>query len=119
MNLSLPVAELLSSPPHQCISSPPHQCIVEISNLLDADDPLALGDDWRKLWSELTDRRALEEDVARNHLEGPTVFTLRTWCRMKPTQTTIGSLIQALNAIYRNDVAQKMQRFVCEVRTTL
>ena len=109
MSLSLPVADLLSIPPHQCI--------VEISQLLDAENPL--GDDWRRLWSKLTDRRALEEAIAKDHPEGPTVFTLRTWCRMKPTQATFGSLIQALSAIYRNDVARKMQPFVCEVRTTL
>ena len=43
----------------------------------------------------------------------PTIFTLKRWCRMAPSESvTIGKLIAALGTIYRNDVAEKLTGYV-------
>ena len=92
------------------VDDPTASCLLEVSKLLDEDDDL--GDDWRRLWSELLNR-PLNEDVVRKKSGGPTLFLLKRWCSMKPpSEATIGRLMKALNAIYRNNVARVLQRHV-------
>ena len=92
------------------IDKPTASCLLEVSKLLDDED--ALGDDWRRLWSELLSR-PLNEDVVKKKSESPTLFLLKRWCSMKPPgEATIGRLMKALNAIYRNNVARVLQRHV-------
>ena len=85
------------------IGEPVARCLFEVSELLDKDDDLE--DDWRRLWKELL-VRPLNEIKVREKSKSPTLFLLNRWCKMKPpSEATIGQLIKALNAIYRNDVA--------------
>ena len=71
-----------------------------------------MEDDWRRLWSELI-QRDLDVGMVKQQAESPTVFTLKRWCRMVPSESaTIGKLIAALSAIYRNDVAEKLTEYV-------
>jgi hypothetical protein len=89
------------------IGDDPSQCIVDISRVLDQPDKM--GDNWRRLWSKLL-TRPVEEEVASQAEEGPTRFLLSLWCREKPPhQATVKHLIQALNSIYRNDVARTLE----------
>lgn len=100
------IAVSYSSPVRPLIAGPgaPVPCLLNMAHRLDEDD--VMGDDWRRLWSELIDR-PLEETLAKGQKEGPTLFLLKLWCRMKPTtEATVGRLIGGLNAIYRNDVAE-------------
>jgi hypothetical protein len=99
-----------STPVKTLIGGTPSQCIVEMSSILDqADD---MEDDWRRLWSELLNRPVKE--VVSQKEEGPTRFLLTLWCRANPpSQATVGHLIKALNAIYRNDVASLLEK-VCD-----
>ena len=83
-----------------------------MSKVLDQTDDM--GDDWRRLWSELLDK-PLNEEVASQKKEGPTHFVLKLWCRMKPpSQATVEHLVEALNSIQRNDVARIVQKY-CKV----
>ena len=101
-----------TTPVQDLIGDTPSQCVVEMSKVLNQPDDV--GDDWQRLWSELLDRRLLEE-VASQKKEGPTRFLLKLWCRSKPpAQATVGNLIQALNSIYRNDVARNVEKY-CKV----
>ena len=85
-------------------------CLHEVAKILDKND--IMGDNWRRLWPKLLDR-PLEEQVAMRHEKGPTMFTLMLWCRAKPpTKATVGQLIKALNAIYRNDVAGILEKHI-------
>ena len=96
------------TPVESLIDEPTASCFLEVSKHLDEDDDL--GDNWRRLWSELLNR-PLNEDVVRKRSEGPTCFLLKQWCRMKPpSEATIGRLMKALNAIYRNDVARVLEK---------
>ena len=98
------------------IKNPPHECILEVARLLDKPDEM--GDDWRRLWSVLINR-PLNESMVRARREGPTCFVLSRWCQMKPTsQATVERLIEALNDIFRNDVARCLEEY-CQVRTML
>lgn len=102
-----------TTPVEELIHDPTSQCMEEISCLLDQDDEI--GDDWRRLWPELL-KKPLNETVVSQKKEGPTRFLLKLWCRMKPpSERTVGHLIQALNAIYRNDVARNVEKY-CKVR---
>jgi hypothetical protein len=103
-----------STPVKTLIGGTPSQCIVEMSSILDqADD---MEDDWRRLWSELLNRPVKE--VVSQKEEGPTRFLLTLWCRSNPpSEATIGHLIKALNAIYRNDVARMMEKYCKELST--
>ena len=103
MTLSTSVSKLLCGPQ-------PHACLVEVATLLDEEDPIE--DDWRRLWSELT-QRDVDVNIIKRQSESPTVFTLKRWCRMVPPESaTIGKLIATLSAIYRNDVAEKLTESV-------
>ena len=95
------------------IDEPTATCLLAVSKLLDEDDDL--GDDWRKLWSELLNR-PLNEDVVSKKCVSPTLYVLKRWCmRVTPNEATIGRLIKALSAIYRNDVACVLEEY-CQVR---
>jgi hypothetical protein len=99
-----------STPVQDLIGCIPAQCIVEMSKILDQPDDME--DDWRRLWSELLNRPVKE--VVSQKEEGPTRFLLTLWCRANPpSQATVGHLIKALNAIYRNDVASLLEK-VCD-----
>ena len=101
-----------ATPVQDLIGGTPSHSILEMSNILDQLDET--GDDWRRLWSELL-YRPLNEEVVSQKKEGPTCFLLKLWCQSKPpSQTTVGHLIQALNSIYRNDVARIMGKY-CKV----
>ena len=101
------------TPVQDLIGDTPSQCIVEVSKVLDKPDKL--GDDWRRLWSELLLNRPFNEEVVSQMEEGPTHFLLKVWCRTKPpSQATVGHLIEALNSIYRNDVARILEK-CCKV----
>ena len=103
-----------SSPVEPMLVEPIEGCLVEMAKLLDEEDDM--GDDWRRLWSELIDR-PLNEVMVRGKQEGPTLFLLKRWCRMRSrSEATIGRLIAALTAIYRNDIA-RLLRACCEVRS--
>ena len=100
------------TPVQDLIGYTPSPCIVEISKVLDQHDDME--DDWRRLWSELLNR-PLKEELVSQKKEGPTQFLLKLWCRTKPpSQTTVGHLIEALNSIYRNDVARILGKY-CKV----
>lgn len=87
----------------------------EIAAILDQEDEM-MGDDWRRLWKELIDR-PLDETTVKAMKGHPTKFMLTLWCRTKKsTEATVERLIAALNAIYRNDVAEMVEKYV-EVRT--
>jgi hypothetical protein len=101
-----------STPVQDLIGCIPAQCIVEMSEILDQPDEME--DDWRRLWSQLL-HRPLKEEAVSQKTEGPTQFLLKIWCRSKPpSQSTVGHLIEALNSIYRNDVAGIVEKY-CEV----
>ena len=103
VTLATSVSQLLCGPQ-------PHACLATVANLLDEEDPME--DDWRRLWNELI-RRTLDVNVVKRQAESPTIFTLKRWCRMAPPESpTIGKLIAALSAIYRNDVAAKLTNYV-------
>jgi hypothetical protein len=103
-----------STPVQDLIGCIPAQCIVEMSKILDQPDDME--DDWRRLWSELLNRPVKE--VVSQKEEGPTRFLLTLWCRSNPpSEATIGHLIKALNAIYRNDVARMMEKYCKELST--
>ena len=98
------------TPVESLIDEPAASCLLEVSKLLDEDDDL--GDDWRRLWSELLNR-PLNENVVKKKSKSPTLFLLKRWCSMKPpSEATIGRLMKALNAIYRNNVARVLQRHI-------
>ena len=100
------------TPVQDLIGGPHSQCIVEMSKVLDRPDKM--GDDWRRLWSELLNRPFNEEVVSRTE-EGPTHFLLKLWCRTKPpSQATVAHLVEALNSMYRNDVARIVGKY-CKV----
>ena len=48
-----------TTPVQDLIGDTPSQCVVEMSKVLDQPDDV--GDDWRRLWSELLDRPLNEE----------------------------------------------------------
>ena len=80
----------------------PHECLVKVALRMDREDI----DDWQKLWSELV-KQPMDEAVAKYHPEGPTIYTLKLWVKaVEPSETTVGRLIKALSAIYRNDAAE-------------
>ena len=100
------------TPVQDLIGGPPSQCIVEMSKVLDQPDKM--GDEWRRLWSEMLNR-PFNEGVVSQTEEGPTHFLLKLWCRTKPpSQATVTHLIDALNSIYRNDVARIVEKY-CKV----
>ncbi|XP_062512026.1 uncharacterized protein LOC134187874 [Corticium candelabrum] len=91
------------------IDEPNAACLLAVSKLLDEDDDL--GDDWRRLWPELLNR-PLNEDVVSKKCVSPTLYVLKRWCRMViANEATIGRLIKALSAIYRNDVACVLEEY--------
>ena len=99
--------------PVKSLIEPTATCMLAVSKLLDEDDDL--GDDWRRLWSELLNR-PLNEDVVSKKCVSPTLYVLKRWCRMViPNGATLGRLIKALSAIYRNDVACVLEEY-CQVR---
>ena len=101
-----------ATPVIDLIGDIPSQCIAQMSKVLDQPDEV--GDDWRRLWQELLSR-PLSEEAASQKKEGPTRFLLKLWCRSKsPSEATVGHLIQALNSIYRNDVARNVEKY-CKV----
>ena len=101
------------TPVKSLIDEPTATCLLAVSKLLDEDDDL--GDDWRRLWSELLNR-PLNEDVVSKKCVSSTLYVLKRWCRMViPNEATIGRLIKALSAIYRNDVACVLEEY-CQVR---
>jgi GTPase SAR1 family protein len=88
----------------------PHACLMEVARSLDKYDPMK--DDWRRLWSHLT-RRDGDVNLVKEQSESPTIYTLRMWCRMAPLKSaTVGRLVAALSAIYRNDVASKLSGYI-------
>ena len=94
---------------HLLPGSQPHECLLEIGALMDKED--AMGDDWRKLWTELV-KRPLDEAVVKNQPEGPTIYTLKLWVRgSKVTEATVGKLINALSKAYRNDAAEVLEKY--------
>ena len=94
---------------HLLAGSQPHECLLKVASLMDKED--AMGDDWRKLWTELV-KRPLNESVARHQPEGPTIYTLTLWVRGgKPSEVTVGRLIKALSAVYRNDTAAVLEEY--------
>ena len=96
------------TPVQYLIGDTPSQCIVEMSKVLDQPDKME--DDWRRLWLELLNR-PFREEVVSEMKEGPTHFLLKLWCQTKPpSQTTVAHLIEALNSIYRNDVARLLEK---------
>ena len=106
VSYSTPVQDLIGD------TDTPSQCIVELSKALDQCDDMK--DDWRRLWSELLNRPIVEE-VVNQKKEGPTRFLLKLWCRTKPpSQATVAHLIEALNSIYRNDIARIVENY-CKV----
>ena len=97
-----------NTPVKSLIHEPTANCLLAVSKL-------HLGDDWRRLWSELLDR-PLNEDVVSKKCVSPTLYVLKRWCRMViPNEATIERLIKALSAIYRNDVACVLEEY-CQVR---
>ena len=103
-----------SSPIERLLVEPTEACLVEMAKVLDEEDD-DMGDDWRRLWSELINR-PLNETMVREKREGPTLFLLKMWCRMQsPSEATIKRLIEALNVIFRNDIARLLIA-CCEVR---
>ena len=92
---------------HLLAGSQPHECLLKIAAMMDEEDDM--GDDWRKLWTELV-RRPLNESVAKCRQEGPTIYTLKLWVRRgKPSEATVGRLLKALSDVYRNDVAAVLE----------
>ena len=105
------IAVSSSSSVASLIEDPSVPYLHEVAKILDKND--IMGDNWRRLWLELLDRRRLQEQLALRHEKGPTMFTLMLWCRAKPpTEATVGQLIKALNAIYRNDVAGILEKHI-------
>lgn len=95
---------------HLLVGPQPHECLLSVANIMDEKDDMC--DDWRRLWSELVNR-PLDEAVAKQQPAGPTIFTLKRWVRMsKPKDTTVGKLIKALSAVYRNDAAEMLEQYV-------
>ena len=89
----------------------PHACLAKVAILLDVEDPME--DDWRRLWCDLIPGRQLDVDMVKSQGSSPTIFTLKRWCRMAPSESaTIGTLVAALSSIYRNDVAEKLTEYV-------
>ena len=76
MTWSTPISHLLAG-------SPPHECFLKIAAMMDEED--AMGDDWRKLWSELV-KQPLDEAVAKQNPEGPTIYTLKLWVKAQRQQ---------------------------------
>lgn len=110
------IAVSYSSPVKPLLSDHHVPWLLEVERILDEDD--VMGDDWRRLWSELIDR-PLDEQLVKDQEGGPTKFLLSLWCRAKsPAEATVGRLIGALNAIYRNDVAQILDKYI-DVRMNL
>ena len=104
------IAVSSSSSVASLIEDPSVPYLHEVAKILDKID--IMGDNWRRLWSELLDR-PLEEQLAMRHEKGPTMFTLMLWsCAKPPTEATVGQLIKALNAIYRNDVAGILEKHI-------
>lgn len=100
----------------QLIEDPVNPCIYELATALDKEDD-DMGDDWRRLWSQLIDR-PLKEIEVREKDRGPTRFLLKVWCRMKKSsEATIVHLSRALISIYRNDVAEILEKYT-EVRSS-
>ena len=85
------------------VGSQPHECLLKVACMMDEEDNI--GDDWRKLWSELL-KQPLSED-AKHQTEGPTIYTLEMWAEgCHPSEATVGRLIRVLSAVYRNDAAE-------------
>ena len=60
-----------NTPVKSLIHEPTANCLLAVSKLLDEDDHL--GDDWRRLWSELLNR-PLNEDVVSKKCVSPTLM---------------------------------------------
>ena len=117
MILFVTLAELLSPTvtsstliSHLLSSSQPHECLLEVAGMMDEEDDM--GDDWRRLWSELV-QRPLDEAVAKRQPEGPTIYTLKSWVRgiKHRSEATVGRLIKALSDVYRNDAAAVLEEY--------
>ena len=94
---------------HLVTGSQPHECLLKIAAMMDKED--AMGDDWRKLWSELV-HRPLNETVVKHQPEGPTIYTLKLWVRGgKQSESTVGRLIKALSNVHRNDAAEVLEEY--------
>ena len=94
---------------HLLAGPQPHECLLKIAAMMDEED--GMGDNWRKLWTELV-KRPLNETIAKCQQEGPTIYTLKLWVRGgKPSEATVGRLIKALSAVYRNDAAAVLEEY--------
>ena len=83
--------------------------------LMDTIDPL--GNDWRKLWTELLNEPMTSEKsrVLPDGAQGPTHLLLTIWSQRVP-ECTVGYLMSVLRNMRRNDAADVLDSMILKVR---
>eukprot|EP00118_Oscarella_pearsei_P023929 m.293732 g.293732 ORF g.293732 m.293732 type:complete len:1094 (+) comp40740_c0_seq29:402-3683(+) len=87
---------------------PLHQSIIDVAEELDKEDDLE--DNWLSLWKKLLERPIKNSVEIQNKREGPTVYLLKRWVQQEGQRATVGKLLAALSAIYRNDVGNLLEQ---------
>ena len=106
-----PISHLLSD-------TPVHECLQKVAEVMDKEDGIVY-DDWRSLWRDLL-QYSLSEEMKTKILEtgSPTLYVLKKWM-CKSASATVGKLIERLSAIYRNDVAEILMKYLNVCDSTL
>ena len=88
-----------------------HECLQKVAEVMDKEDDI-ICDDWRSLWCDLLEQPLTEEMKTKiRETASPTLYVLKKWT-CKSTSATVGKLIERLSAIYRNDVADSLMKFL-------
>ncbi|XP_062511677.1 uncharacterized protein LOC134187544 isoform X2 [Corticium candelabrum] len=95
-----------------------HECLQKVAEVMDKEEDV-ICDDWRRLWCDLLERPFSEEMKTKiRETASPTLYVLGKWIR-KLTSATVGKLMSRLSAIYRNDVAEILMKYLNEGNSKL
>ena len=83
----------------------------KVAEVMDKEEDV-ICDDWRSLWCDLLERPFSEEMKTKiRETASPTLYVLGKWIN-KLTSATVGKLMSCLSAIYRNDVAEILMKYL-------
>ena len=106
-----PISHLLSDTHVQ-------ECLLRVTEVMDKEDDI-ICDDWRSLWCDLLQCPLNEEMKTKiRETTSPTLYVMKKWMR-KSTSATVGKLIELLSAIYQNDVADILMKYLNVCDSTL
>ena len=89
-----------------------HECLQKVAEVMDKEEDI-ICDDWRSLWCDLLERplSEMKMKIQQTANTSPTHFVLKKWIH-KSSSATVGKLIERLTAIYRNDVAEILMKYL-------